>query len=46
MLYLGKMRKARRNVRLAGNGALATVEVYNDVEGFLNKEHWINQRRE
>jgi hypothetical protein len=45
-MYLGKMRKAKKNVRLAGSEALATVEVYNDVEGFRKKGHWINQRRE
>lgn len=46
-MYLGKMRKAKRNVRFAGSEALATAEVYSDV-GFRKEVYWIkiNQRRE
>jgi len=45
-MYLGKIRKGKRNVRLVGSEALATAEVYSDVGGFRKKVYWINQRGE
>ena len=46
VMYLGKIRNAKRNVRLVGSEALATAEVYSDVGGFRKKVYWINQRGE